>query len=308
MKRAEIREKLQYISADGIVHELHDPPKRTVLSQTGWGIPPYIMNTTRGPFQHGESPNIFRLSPRTVDVEIRHNECNRTGYWGIRSTLVDTLRPNRASVTDPQPGHLRRIYFVNGVKQVRQLDVFLTAGPVFQNPVTNLWDHWSVQEPLVFTAYNPVVYDPTQVSVMVAGPFLELTPPVTFPFVLGVYESDTTITYTGTWTSYPTITINGPLNNFTIINTATNQRLSLNYDVSAGEIVTIDLSYGSKTITNNFGQNLIGYLTTNSDLGSFAIEPDPLVAGGVNTFMTYTDNLLYDSRVYIKYYTCYIGI
>ena len=68
------------------------------------------------------------------------------------------------------------------------------------------------------------------------------------------------------------------------------QMQQLNYDIAAGEVVTFDLRYGVKEVSNNFGTNLINFITDDSDLAVFSIQPDPIVADGINTFSVSIDN------------------
>jgi hypothetical protein len=44
--------------------------------------------------------------------------------------------------------------------------------------------------------------------------------------------------------------------------------------------VTIDCREGWRTVTNNWGENLLHYLSADSDLGSFHLDPD--LPGGLN--------------------------
>lgn len=308
MIKTDFTEELSYITSDGIKHILHDPPKRTVLENTGWGMPVYALGSTKGPYQHGSTPISTRLEDRVVTVTIRHHECSRSKYWGIRSTLIDKLRPNRSSMNDPEPGILRWVYWKDNQRIIRHLNVFINSGPVFPTPGQGQWDEFSVQEQLIFKALDPVIYDPTVKTVTVGSSTSVLQLPVTFPFVLGAYAYNFTVNYLGNFESYPTITLAGTINKFTIINNSTGKRISLDYDVSIGETVTINLGYGSKTITNNFDQGLLGYLTQNSDLGVFNLEGDPLVTGGVNSLTVYTDTGTTNGTITLTYYNRYIGI
>ena len=75
------------------------------------------------------------------------------------------------------------------------------------------------------------------------------------------------------------------------------------------KIVTITTEYGNKTITNEDGDNLIGTLTTDSDLATFHVAPDPVAPDGENVFRVQGAGA--DSsatNMVVKYYTRYIGI
>jgi hypothetical protein len=119
----------------------------------------------------------------------------------------------------------------------------------------------------------------------------------------------TNITYLGTWLTYPTIIITGPLNDAVITNQETGEKIQLDYNIPAGRIVTIDLAYGVKTIKDDLGVNLIGVLSADSDLATFHIAPDPEVANGLNHIsITGTGESIGTTQIEIQFYTRYIGI
>ncbi len=117
------------------------------------------------------------------------------------------------------------------------------------------------------------------------------------------------IPYIGTWPTLPKIIITGPLNNAVITNTETGEKLELDYNIPSGRIVTIDLAYGVKTIKDDLGTNLIGTLSSDSDLATFHIAPDPEVLDGVNHIsIVGTGESIGTTQVEIQFYTRYIGI
>jgi hypothetical protein len=79
------------------------------------------------------------------------------------------------------------------------------------------------------------------------------------------------VVYWGTKEAKPVIKIDGPAESPNISNTTIDATLSLDYDIVAGETVTIDTL--ALTVTNNLGTNLLPYLT--GDLASFGIWPAP---------------------------------
>lgn len=306
--RVPVVEKLIYITPDGESFSLHEPSaKRAVTQVEGFGMPPYDVNTTRSPYQHGETPLSVRLNPRTIRVTLRHSECDRSSYWGTRSTLVDRMRPNRVSLNASEAGVLRRIYYINGVKTIRDVKVFLREGLVFSYPAASTWDMFGINEQLVFEALDPVIYDPTASTATITTFTAELDLAMVFPFVLGSYVNTQNVTYTGTWFSFPTVVATGPIADLGIINTAIDKRVSLEYVISAGEVVTFDLRDGVKTITNDAGVDLLPY-ALNSDLVNFAVHPDPYVAGGLNPIQFICTSYGAGSSIVFSYYTRYIGI
>jgi len=308
----EIKEFTYYIAADGNEYEFHIPSGygRWVLTESGWGTPPINYITQRGPFQHGETVRDYFLRPRVIQMLIRQQFCNRDDWWGGRALLLDAIRPNRQTVpTAIEPGQLRR---VQSDGSIRDLNVYLTEGPRFEPRNRTGWDEWAFQEVLRFIAYDPIVFDPTEIEeVLGLDLTLELVFPIDFPIIFGASAIDDTVdlTYSGTWETFPTIVITGPMSNFRIVNNTTGEEIELTYNIGVGDTITIDLSYGVKTVVDAGGTSRIGALTPESDLATFHIAPDPEAPGGVNnltvTGLGATPGV---TQVAVSYFNRYFGI
>lgn len=299
----------QYIGPDGAVYPLSDGINRFVMSFTGWGMPPVDYITQKGPFQHGETVLDYRLRPRVLQIVHRENSCSREAYWTNRNDLLDAIKPNRHSVGDVQPGQLRKI-LPSGAK--RDLDVFISRGPSFEARNPGRWDEWAFTETLRFIAHNPLAYNPDLASYEFAlAALTELEFAIEFPIEFGTSTLDEseTITYNGTWQSFPTITIVGPIDNPVITNTSTSEKIELDYSISAGTTITITLDYGNKTVEDGSGSNLIATVSADSDLDTFHVAPDPEVVDGENTITVEGGGADADSTsVTISYYERFIGI
>lgn len=68
------------------------------------------------------------------------------------------------------------------------------------------------------------------------------------PFKLSGSGSDSNVINTGTSEVYPVITIKGPLHSPSIINSTTNQQLTISRDLVAGDIVEIDSKFQTVTL------------------------------------------------------------
>lgn len=296
-----------YIAPDGTEFKF-GANDRFVLGRQGYGMPPIEFIRQSGPFQHGETFIDFRLQSRTIQWVVRQNGHNRFDHWDNRAALLDTFRINRQSTGQFAPGKLRKL-LPDG--SMRDLDVFLAFGPDFPGGGDE-WDEFGFTDTLRFIAPDPTFYDPTLRTLTWAldPNQTNLTFPITFPITFGyTYIDDTNqITYNGTWQSFPTITITGPLKGFDLTNDDTSERLVLNYQVNAGETVTFDLSYGNKTITSDVAGNILGALTPGSDLATFHIAPDPEASGGVNNFSLYGIGASSATQVVLTYYDRYLGI
>lgn len=298
-------ERLVYIRHDGVRYLLHAPPWRAVLSEEGFGTPPLEYVTDRAPFQHGDTVRSVFLGPRPVQLVVTHNFCSRADYWTGRQNFLDALRPT-VGIAPPQPGKL--LYYLSGGRRKRQLDVLLDSGPGFVQPEGG-WREWSFTEAIRFTAHNPTWYDPTGVitNYVFTTAANQLVFPITFPILFSGIADYTSITYDGSWAEYPTIIITGPVTGFRIENITTGDEIGLDGDIVDGEVVTINLT-GIKTITNNLGDNLLSRLTSDSDLSTFSLLPDPGAPGGVNQIRISGSGTTVASFVSIVWYRRYFGI
>ncbi len=304
---------ISYISPspENRVYELITPhnPGRWVMSFSGFGTPPIEYITQRGPFQDGETVKDFFLRPRVVQMLLRQNFSDRSDWWDGRAAILNEIRPNRQSTaTAVIPGILR---MVKTDGSVRDLNVFIQEGPRFEPRQSSQWDEWSFQEILRFVAHNPVLFDPTRVDFAFTFDIDDdLVFPITFPIMFGggVIDLTPNINYTGTWLSLPIIVITGPLEGFRLDNLTTNEKLELSINVPAGRVVTIDTTEGFKTVTDDLGNNLIGGLTSDSDLATFHIAPDPEAPLGVNNMRLQGTSPTGATSVEIRYFTRFFGI
>jgi len=224
--------------------------------------------------------------------------------------LLDKLRPNRQLKDTFEAGRLRKVLPDGSIRDVRAI---ITGGAVFTARDEGSWDEYAISESIQFIAHDPVVFNPVQKNVTwtIGVPVDYLVFPITFPILFGVsgfINTSVSVSYVGTWLSYPLISITGPLDSPTIYNLSTGEKITLNYNVPAGSTVVIDLGYGKKTVVENGGTNRIGVVTTDSDLATFHIAPEPEVAGGVNVFQVIGTNGTLATAVQMLWNDNYIGI
>ena len=290
---------------------------RFVMSESGMGTPDIQYITQRGPSQDGESLRDFNLRPRVVQLLERQQFKGRDAWWTGRADMLNELRPNRQSTaTGVATGILRHVK-ANG--DVRDLNVLIESGPRFEARNVNEWDEWATEEVLRFIAFDPLFFDPARVDLTLAFTLdANLVFPIDFPiqFGSGLVDVSGNLDYTGTWASLPTIVIVGPFDHPIIDNVTTGEKIDLNTIIAAGRTVTIDLAFGQKTITDDLGTNLLGSLTTDSDLGTFHIAPTPEAPQVVgqprptarNVIRLRGSNPTGLSSVQVRYFTRYFGI
>jgi len=302
----------EYIAPDGEMYKFRDGVEKFVISGTnGLGLPRINYRTQRGPFQDGETVLGFVLEPRTLTLIHRHNGCSRQEYWDMRAELLNVTRPNRQSLTEFATGILRKRLPDNSQ---RDLNVLISSGLQFNdNPAK--WDEFSVQPVVQFIAHDPVLFNPIQESASFVN-FValgELVFPITFDADGIVFNSDdiqlsTSVTTVGTYKTFPLIVITGPITNPSITNATINTKIELNTTINAGVIATISLEFGNKTVVDNNGDNLIGFLSTDSDLANFRLEVDPTATDGLNTINVSGSNINENTAITMSWFDRYIGI
>ena len=299
------------------IYSFDDRKDRFLQSFSGLGMPPIDYITQQGPYQNGVTALDFRLKPRTIQMVHRRLGNCRQDYWDNRTDLINLIRPNRQAANNFVSGRLRKI-LPNW--EVRDLLCFVQSGPKFNARKSDEWDEYSFQETLRFVAHNPILFNPALTSVgwaaeeggnLVFYDSPDWTDRLVFPiwFGGGVFSSLININYNGTWESFPIIYLSGPLKSPKITNTTTDKKIELQYDISAGETVTINLEYGQKTISNNYGINLIGTATTDSDMTEFSIVPAPIAANGINVLQGFASEIVVgQSEIQITFNERFIGI
>lgn len=278
--------------------------ERVFKSYGNYGMPDVSYQTRKGYKQDGETVVDYTIGTRSIPIQLYWSgACKRSTYWANRAALLDFLRPNRG-------GALTLEVRQSGGNR-RALKVYPAPGPTFAptSPDTN---NWEIDEGLSFIAYDPIWYNPAQASTTVSGTAASsLIFPITFPITFSpdgtTYTS--TITYAGTWKTYPVITLTGPYTSATIQNTSTNITVRMLTAVGIGQSRILTFTPGSQSIVDGSGVNKFSELSDDSNIVDFNIRPSPEVSGGTNTIVvTLTGGVVGTSAVTIAYYTRYIGI
>jgi len=281
-KQSYFEDYTELIGADGTVYKFDDWYK-FVVSETGFGAPPIEFITQSGPLQHGDTVLDYRLRPRIIQQIVRYDACDREDYWTKRAELLDAIRPNRHPAGQVLPATLRK-RLPGGV--VYDLAVFVEQGPAFAPRDPRKWDEFGFTDTIRYRADDPIALSPTlNTSTWVLTPTDDLIFPITFPIIFGstIINSDITVRNPGTWESYPKIVMQGPCNSPLITNQDIDESIKLNYAVSTGETVTIELTPEEKLVYNQLSVNLLGTVDLDeSDLATFRIEVAPAVADGDN--------------------------
>lgn len=261
---------------DGLAQVFPADNQYVLVSYGDFGAPPVNFITRRGYKQDGETFLDYTYGRRTVSLEINFNvtdDTSRTAYWDVRAGLHNLLRHNRGGVMTYTL--LRADGTKRALKVLPNPGMTLPASP----------DNWELREPVQFVAFNPTWFDPDTTDLTMSGAVgANLVFPIIFPILFGpsgVVFTSGSITYVGTYRSYPTFTLTGPYDWVNIENQATTVSIGLSVPIGANETRVITLEPGSLSIVDGSGANKFAELAPNSDLINFNIRPDPLVADGI---------------------------
>ncbi|NPU89978.1 MAG: phage tail family protein [Fervidobacterium sp.] len=282
------------------------------VSEANFGNPGIERITDKGPFTHGIKNIDFRVNPRVIQLSIVSIARTTEQHYINRQRLLEIFKPSN--------NDLVLIYkYPNGKE--RRINCLYNGGLDF--PFDRMSDGRTMTWAIELLCPDPMwyVYPTHKLSFQTSG-----SSHLVFPFAFGVnddlqfgiaYLSDSaTIDYLGDdkhggWMSFPSITLTGPLNGFTITNVTTDEKITFNRRVDIGEVVTINLTYNEKSIRSNLNptEELSGCVTPDSDLATFHIGCSPEVSDNINIItLSATEMTAGTSKIEIEWYDRYIGI
>ncbi len=283
----------------GVTYALSDDVVCNLLEQDGVGLPPLHRLSARGPQQHGESDQGFRLDPRIITMLFR---LVQPDMLTKRDTLLAYFKPRDTALT---------LKWTRDDASIRQLDCHYVSRLSLSSAAAG---RFLLKVPAQFkSSDNPSFYDPTLAHVVfgLAGGGDEWEIPLAIPWEIGASSINTTqpVAYVGTWRSYPVITITGPLNGCIITNLDTDEKISFaGLNLPAAEQRIVDLRYGRKTVVDELGADAMTDVTTDSDLASWHLAEAPDAPGGVNGIKVTGTAATADTAVSIEYLNRYISL
>ncbi len=292
-------DKLEIITG-GIAYDVSDLLDFALTGNDGFGMAPFHRLEERGPQQDGVTDRGFRLDPRVIGLKISSFPDDLADYYALRDVLLRIFRPRT------QPLILRRTV----VGLVRQCDCHLVDGGRFSSANAKAL---SQDEVFQLKAGDPTLYDPVGVAITfsLGGGSDQFVVPTPVPTGVGASTIDQliAIAYAGSWRTYPFTRITGPITDCVITNTSSGDKLDFTgITIAAGNYYDIDLAYDKKTVVNAAGDNKIADLTDDSNLVSFCILDDGVVADGTNSIRVTGSAINQATKVDLSFYTRYIGM
>ena len=243
----------------------------------GMGLPEPEFFTSHGPYQNGETVENQRWRARILTIGVDMAGTDDTTYQAARRALASILR----AIHEP-------MYFVltlaDGTE--RYLDVRY-AGQLSM-PTKSSAGVYRTSTAVPLIAHQPMWYNPagTVWSFALGSGEGVWGFPLPFPEGFGASTLDVTVTrqYVGTEPVFPRVIIYGPCKDFLLENLTTGEKLDLTgTTVAGGEIVTVDLRYGRKSVASVGGTtDLADFLANDSDF-TWHLAPHPEAPDGQNT-------------------------
>lgn len=285
-------------------YDLSDGAVRYHIANDGLGMAPVERLTERGPLQDGETAIGFRLTARTINLVLVIDGTDEAGYFTQRNALLNIFKPRTTPI---------KLRFTLPDASIRQIDTYYVNGMGLSSADKGAFGPYSHKVGFQLVAPDPTWYDPTTIAVnfgitAASGTFAV---PLAVPISVGssTLNQTTTVTYTGTWKTFPTVTIYGPVANPVITNETTGDKLDFTgTTIANGDYFVIDTRYGYKTVVDSTGTNKIATLTDDSDLATFSLEADPDAPNGVNSISVTGSSANTTTAVYLSYFNRYVGL
>jgi hypothetical protein len=272
-----------------------------VTGAVNWGMAPITRIVQRGPFQDGDTDVDYRINPRVINLPIVIPSTSYDEMMNNRENLIQMFKPGNDTAT------LRHTLNENTFFEIkRSIDVKI-SGASMDSSQTD----FNTRAVIQLRADDPTWYNSTQnARQMTYTQYGTPTPyPKPYPVPYGAVSVDNTISvaYTGTVMSSPILQCIGPLTNLTLVDGA-GRLIQLTSSVPDGDIWTIDLRYGKKTVINTAGISQFASLSIYSDLINWGLYPAPTFDAGLQYLSVSATGTTSASQVNMFWYDRYVGI
>lgn len=285
-------DSMTWIDPSGVSHPFDGSVLNIAVMRGGrQGIfmPPITNVDQRTPLQPGTIVRYVDVQPRPLIVPVLVNpgveSTLRTTIHSMTGWFNTTQKPGIWQATGPD-GSVRNLtcVYVSGLDATESDDV-RKPGSIFLA--------------LTFLAADPFWYDVSSTVVTPALAQPAFLSSQFLPLKLGgsTLTSEFAITNNGDFETFPIWTIHGPGSNLTISNLNTNKSFALSANgglvLGANQILTIDTSFGIKTILTQDGASQAGFLQPGGNLFS--------LAQGLNTLAVSMAGTTGQSSVQVSY-------
>ncbi len=236
----------------------------TMPGVTGFDMPVFTAYTDTSPGFDGEINRGFRTEARDISIPILMYAWDRKTFKKMRQDLFTDLNPRSGA-----PGRLTVTEWDGS--DSRSIECFYAGG--LEGALDDSEQGMDFSKAIIeFRAPDPywvgATISPRPLKAVDDSGWLPLFPiRVTASQILG----NTTITNLGQGDAFPTFVITGPATTINLRNNTTGEEITLNYNLAADDVITINTREGRKSVKLNGVTNLYPYLSIDSTL--WALKP-----------------------------------
>ena len=258
-------------------------PKARLQEITGLGIPAKENKTIVFEGQPGQTLKQSRDLERTITMSF--------DFFGDERTVRELYKIIYEPVT---------IYFYLSNGEQRKIVGHCTKNTDIKNIIYHQWQSIALQ----FVCYDPYFYDFYDASQAISENFDQWPNNITdgvwdivIPSIATLRSNNSSVYVNGDVKVYPVITIQALQKNeqpIALINNTTGKRITLNYNISEGEVVTVNLP--TRVIESNINGNITNCISDDTVLGDFY-----LLRGSNDIAVATTGNIFVVVRFSNKY-------
>ena len=259
-------QKLTYENLNGRSVTFGSAPPYILEHVKGLGKPPVKIATTRGVYQHGDTPRSALLEPRYVDLSFHIKGESRADMYAKREALMSMLAYNRAFDGERQG----RLIYENDYGAW-----WIYATPEGPDPETRAQD-WLLSTKMSFRCANPYwrKESVSSMQLFMSGDGFQL--PFRFPIRLGDRRFSGRAVNAGQADTPVRITIAGSGEKPTLVNHSTGTRITVSRAIATGETLHIDTDPELLSVTvrsaNGTESPAHGYLSLDTPLAGFMLR------------------------------------
>jgi hypothetical protein len=258
---------------------------------SGFGDSPSDIQSTKAPYQDGETYIDTILSPKELIVEFTIIGSTRQQVFDRRRTVINQFNPKLG------PGTLK---WTQDDGSEYHIDC-VPRSPQFADGQGQSDTHQVVI--VSFVAFTPFWYDPSQIQQIMVGFSGGFSLPFSFPFTMGTVGSQVDINNLGNIETPVLIYFYGEVVNPVMQNLTTGEDITITKTIDDGDVLIINTAFGEKSVMILSG----GEYTNAFEF----VDPDSVfwkLAPGDNTLKYTVSSEGANAECRLYYYHLYSGV